>query len=130
MGYKTWYNNHALKHEMIMKKLSHLSYHDIIEYFRYDNMIHCEPEFCPLYKENRKCHKIDDLNCFLCGCPNFRIYNQEFKKSGCAISSGKEKITSTGIHQDCSNCTIPHQNNFIEKVFKVTWKEIMKQTLS
>ena len=29
------------------------------------------PEECPYYSRATKCHDLDDLNCFLCTCPNY-----------------------------------------------------------
>ena len=45
----------------------------IIEYFKYDNMKKNEPDFCPLYNLNKKCHEMEDLNCYLCACSYFRF---------------------------------------------------------
>ncbi len=129
MSYKQWIEKHSLKHKKIMDKLDLLNDDEIIEYFRYENMVKKEPDFCPLYKNNKKCHNIDDLNCYLCGCPNFRITDT---KSYCNINSkyGSKTIGKDGFeHQDCSKCLIPHKETFIKKYFNRSWKNIMKNTI-
>ena len=129
MSYKSWLDKHAIKHKKIMEKLSHLSDDEVIEYFRFENMVLKEPDFCPLYKDNKKCHNIENLNCYLCGCPNFRLTNI---KSCCDINSknGKSIKDKDGfIHQDCSECIIPHNEIYIKKYFNKNWKEIMKDVI-
>ena len=128
MSYKSWYENHSIKHKKIVDKLSHLSNDEIIAYFDFDNMVKNEPEFCPLYKQNKKCHDIDELNCYLCACPNFRVGKQ---KSSCAINSkyGDKIIAKDGyIHQDCSACAVPHSAIYTKKVFDKNWQKIMNKT--
>ena len=129
MSYKSWFEEHAQKHKNIINKINHLSDDEIITYFEYKNMIQKEPDFCPLYKDNKKCHNMEDLNCYLCGCSNFRLTNI---KSYCNINS-KYGSTIQGkndfIHQDCSNCQIPHSKFFIKKNFNRDWKTIMKDVL-
>ncbi len=129
MSYKSWFENHAQKHKVIIDKLQNLSDDEIIKYFRFDNMKEKELDFCPLYKDNKKCHDMEDLNCYLCGCSNFRLTDI---KSYCSINS-KNGSTIEGkdgfIHQDCSACTIPHKEKFIKKNFNRDWKIMMKDVL-
>ena len=129
MSYLKWFENHAKKHQTIIIKLQNLNDDDIVKYFRYDNMKENEKDFCPLYKENKKCHEMENLNCYLCGCSNFRLIST---KSYCDIKS-KKGSTIQGkdgfIHQDCSACTIPHQEKFIKKNFNRDWKIMMKDVL-
>ena len=80
-----------------------------------------EKDFCPLYDKNKKCHDIENLNCYLCGCPYFRVGK---KRSWCSIDA-KDGY----IHQNCSNCTIPHKIQFIKNNFDKNWKNIMKETI-
>ncbi len=133
MGYKSWFDTHAKKHKRIVDKLlkEGRSREEIIEYFLFDNMLKNEPDFCPLYKKNKKCHQIEELNCYLCACPNFRFNDEAtIKKSYCSINSkeGRELKTQNGIiHQDCSNCTIPHHKKYIQNNFSISWIEIMKE---
>ncbi|WP_026803992.1 hypothetical protein [Aliarcobacter lanthieri] len=135
MTYKEWFLQHSIKHQNILKKLEYKTKSDIIEYFKFENMIKSEQNFCLLYKENKKCHNIDDLNCYLCACPYFRFNDFGIKKensktiySFCSINSKKGSVFETEeyIHQDCSNCIIPHKKNFIEKNFDKSWLNIMR----
>ena len=90
---------------------------EIIKYFQYDNMVKKEIDFCPLYKDNKKCHDMEDLNCYLCGCSNFRLTNI---KSYCNVDSkdgGTIKGKDGFIHQNCSACTIPHKKKLYKKKF-------------
>ena len=136
MSYREWFDAHAAKHAAIVEKLSHLGDEEVIAYFRFDNMVANEPEFCPLYAENRKCHDMEDLNCYLCACPNFRFNDQGFRIeegktlfSTCAIESpdGDRYIGDNAIHQNCAGCIVPHRESYIRKVFSRDWKAIMKE---
>lgn len=138
MSYSSWVKSHGEKHKKIMEKLKDLSDDEVIEYFRFDNMVEKEPDFCPLYKKRKKCHDIENLNCYLCACPNFRFSDSGFREidgkilySYCSINSkdGKKAISQKAIHQDCSFCLIPHKEEFIRKVFKRDWFEIFKENL-
>jgi len=125
-GYKDWFEEHAIKHKKIMDKLTNLSDDAVIEYFRFDNMVENEPDFCPLYKEPKKCHDIKELNCYFCACPNFRLTP---KKSFCDIDSingGSIKSKNGFIHQDCSKCSVPHKEVYIKNNFDRNWKNSMK----
>ncbi len=136
MSYQDWMRKHNIKHKKIIGKLSSLNNDEVIEYFRYENMQKNEPNFCPLYAKNIKCHDMKELNCYLCACPNFRFKDEVgFKEidgkkmmSFCSIDS-KNGSTCKGenaIHQDCSNCEIPHNKKYIKKVFDRDWMKIMK----
>lgn len=128
MSYQSWHENHAKKHQKIIEKLSHLSNDEIVEYFNFSNMVQAEPDFCPLYKENKQCHEMENLNCYLCACPNFRVTKT---KSHCAINSkdgGSIKANDGFIHQDCSKCLVPHKKDYVKKNFLRDWKDIMSQT--
>lgn len=136
MSYKNWFQAHGKKHQAIMKKLTHLSDDEVITYFRFDNMLQNEPGFCPLYKENKKCHDMEDLNCYLCACPHFRFDDSGLKMtdektlySTCSIDSkdGAQFISDDSIHQDCSSCLVPHREVYIKKVFSRDWFKIMKE---
>ena len=63
-----------------MDTLTELSDEEVIAYFKFENMVKKEPDFCPLYKDNKKCHDMKELNCYLCACPNFRFDDEGFKK--------------------------------------------------
>ncbi len=135
MGYLKWFISHGEKHRKIIEKLKNLSEDEIIEYFRFENMVKNEPDFCPLYAKNKKCHEIKDLNCYLCACPYFRFDDNGLKeengkiiKSICAINSKDKSLSKHEniIHLDCSNCLLPHKKSFIKKHFSKDWFEIMK----
>ena len=136
MSYNQWFQEHAAKHRAIMDKLTHLSDQEIIEYFRFENMVVQEPTFCPLYADNKKCHDTEDLNCYLCACPNFRFNDKGFSKeeektlfSTCSIESpdGDQYISETAIHQNCAGCLVPHRESYIKKVFDRNWLKIMNE---
>ncbi|MDD2828337.1 MAG: hypothetical protein PHW18_02045 [Sulfuricurvum sp.] len=135
MSYKQWFDTHASKHRVIMDKLSALSDDEVIEYFRFENMVEKESDFCPLYAEQKKCHDTEELNCYLCACPNFRFNDAGFTLeegktifSICSIDSpdGDRFITDTAIHQNCTGCLVPHKENYIRKIFSRDWLNIMK----
>jgi len=140
MGYVDWFEKHALKHKKIVDKLIDrgLSKDEIIEYFEYENMCKEEIEFCPLYLKNKKCHDIDELNCYLCACPNFRFSDDGIKEvdtkmqySFCAIDSkdGRVGVYGDKIHQDCSKCGIPHSKEYVKKHFDYNWKVMMQKCM-
>ncbi len=135
MSYLSWFNKHAKKHKKLVEKLKSLGSEEIIEYFDYENISKKEPWFCPLFLKGKRCHDIESLNCYLCACPNFRFCDDGFGmkgskilKSYCKINSKNGKIFESGdqVHQDCSSCLVPHRVEFIKKVFKRDWKEIMR----
>jgi len=135
MNYSIWFETHGQKHKNIMKRLEALSDDEVIAYFKFENMVEKEPDFCPLYKENKKCHEMEDLNCYLCACPNFRFDDKGLSKEGsqvlyssCSIESkdGAQFVSDDAIHQDCSGCTVPHHVDYIKKHFSRDWFEIMR----
>jgi len=137
MTYEKWFEEHANKHKKIVNKLikKGLTKSQIIKYFDFENMVKNEPDFCFLYPENKKCHDMEELNCYLCACPNFRFNDNGFKKvdnntqfSFCSIESkdGKQALFGDAIHQDCSSCGVPHHKAYVEKNFDIEWKKVMK----
>lgn len=138
MGYKAWFDEHAKKHKKIVDKLLGLgkTKEQIVDYFDFENMVENENDFCPLYKENKKCHDMPKLNCYLCACPNFRFSDNGIEKvqdktkySFCAIDSkdGKQGVYGDKIHQNCSACTVPHAKSYVFKHFDLDWKKIMQK---
>jgi len=136
MSYSSWFQEHGEKHKKIIKKLSHLSDDELIEYFRFDNMVKNEPNFCPLYEQNKKCHENKELNCYFCACPNFRFNDEGFKDvegrklfSTCSIDSkdGSQYILEDAIHQNCAGCFVPHWEKYIKKNFTRDWFHAMKR---
>ena len=135
MSYSSWIEAHCQKHKIIMKKLADLSDEEVITYFRFENMVEKEPDFCFLYKDNKKCHEMEVLNCYLCACPNFRfddlgISTEDNKVlySTCSIESkeGAQFVSDDATHQDCSGCTVPHHEAYIRKHFSRDWFDIMR----
>ena len=135
MTYKEWFDQHARKHKEIVDSLGDLSDDELIEYFDFDNMKVKHPDFCPLYPKNQKCHDMEKLNCYLCACMHFRFNDNGIKKAGdktiysyCGIDSKNSSRfeNETSIHNDCSNCKVPHKKHIIEKYFSRDWKEVMK----
>ena len=136
MSYSSWFQAHGEKHKAIMDKLTTLSDDEVITYFRFDNMVQNEPDFCPLYKDNKKCHDNSELNCYFCACPNFRFDDNGFRKqegktlfSTCNIDSkdGSQYISDDAIHQNCAGCFVPHSEAYIKKNFSRDWFEVMKK---
>lgn len=139
MGYLDWFNAHAAKHKKIVQKLANLDKDQIIDYFEYENMKLKEPDFCILYAKDKKCHDIENLNCYLCACPNFRFNDNGFNSkdgnlilSFCAINSkdGAQIVSKNNIHQDCTKCTVPHLKEYVQKHFSLDWSEIMCECAS
>jgi Zn-finger protein len=136
MSYKQWFDAHAAKHAAIMEKLTSLSDSAVIEYFRFENMVVNEPSFCLLYAENKKCHEVENLNCYWCACPYFRFNDSGFStKEGrtlyslCSVESkeGAQFLSDKSIHQDCTGCLIPHQENTLKKDFNRNWRTTMEK---
>jgi len=134
MRYRTWFKNHGKKHQAIMRRLTHLSDEEVIAYFRFENMRQAEPDFCPLYAKNTPCHPMENLNCYLCACPNFRFDDRGMREvegkrlySICGIDSkdGAQYIGDEVIHQNCSGCLIPHHEHYIRTHFDRDWFAIM-----
>jgi hypothetical protein len=135
MSYSSWFQAHGEKHKKIIKKLTHLTDNEIIQYFRFDNMVKKEPNFCPLYKDNKKCHDNESLNCYFCACPNFRFKDEGFKIieeqtlfSYCSIDSkdGTQYKSKESIHQNCAGCFVPHSEAYIKKHFNRDWFKAMQ----
>ena len=136
MSYKKWFKEHAQKHSAIMRSLTHLNHAEVIEYFDFDNMRVKHPDFCPLYEQNKKCHHMEKLNCYLCACMHFRfddnginIKNGKTCYSYCSIDSKNHKLfkDDKSIHNDCSACKVPHKHHVIEKYFDRDWSVVMKE---
>jgi HJR/Mrr/RecB family endonuclease len=139
MTYLEWFESHANKHQKIIKTLTHLSDDEVIDYSIYENMQKNHTDFCPLYKENKKCHEMEELNCYFCACNHFRFSDSGLRKKGSKIlyslcnidaKEGREFESNNAIHQDCSACLIPHKRSVIKKYFSRNWQEVMAQTIS
>lgn len=134
MSYEQWYKTHAKKHADILRGLSDLSQDEVIEYFDFDHMKIKHPDFCPLYPKDQKCHNIERLNCYFCACMHFRfddngvdIEGDQTIYSYCSIESknSAKYETTDSIHNDCSNCKVPHKPHVIKKYFDRDWEKVM-----
>jgi len=136
-SYASWFKDFGDKHHLLTQRLikEGLNQEEIIKYFRFENMVKKENDFCELYKTNTKCHEMEVLNCYLCACPNFRFnaspktVDKKIVHSTCSINSKNGALFEheNNIHQDCSGCKIPHQENYIKEHFSPKWTEIMKE---
>ncbi|MEF3191658.1 MAG: hypothetical protein K6347_03780 [Campylobacterales bacterium] len=140
MTYSAWMSAHQAKHRQIVAKLidEGCSQEQIIDYFSYESMRRNHPDFCPLYATATHCHEIEDLNCYLCGCPHFRYNDTGLERingqtllSRCAINcpDGALFVAGDQIHQDCSRCSLPHRIPFIRRHFDSDWGKIMANCL-
>ena len=136
MSYSKWFDEHSNKHEKIVTKLRKKAYtkEQIVEYFDFENMLIKESDFCPLYKEAKKCHDMESLNCYLCACPNFRFNDKGLKEdngskilSKCTINNGEKFVGDKVVHQDCSSCSVPHHKEYVLKNFDLSWQTIMSK---
>ena len=137
MTYAQWFESHSSKHARLTQKLlsQNLSQEEIIKYYRFENMVEKEPDFCELYKDNKKCHDMEVLNCYLCACPNFRftmspeVKDEKLIHSHCSIESKDGKIFEheNNLHQDCSGCQVPHHEAYVSNNFDISWDKIMKK---
>ena len=141
MSYFSWFNEHDQKHRQIIEKLKqkNLTDDEIIDYFKFENMIVNEPNFCLLYANKQKCHNLIYLNCYMCACPYFRFSDEGLEhkegvlvKSCCAINSKKaSRFMYEGVeHLDCSQCRVPHTKAFVQKHFDELWHKIMKNCVT
>jgi len=135
MGYKRWFIQHGEKHAEIVGRLADLSDDEIIDYFIFENMLEKETDFCPLYAKNKKCHDMKTLNCYFCACPYFRFDDDSLEvignkaiKSKCDIDAkdGSTIEHENVVHQNCSNCILPHTRGYIKQNFSRDWFEVMR----
>jgi len=137
MTYTEWETYDNNRRKLIINKLQAQgkSTIEIVDYFDFDNMKNKENNYCDLYKTNTKCHDIEKLNCFFCGCPYFKydddglsLENDKTIYSKCTINAikGSKFITDTAIHHDCSNCIIPHRPTFVYTKIDKYIKELNK----
>lgn len=107
---------HELANEIIEKKNK-----EVIDTYNYENQKKINPNGCICYQQDKKCHDIENLNCFFCYCPN---YDRTVKEGGCKIDSPKGKLIDNheGKIWDCSDCDFPHTKEnaikLLENLFK------------
>jgi len=80
---------------------------EIIDEWDFEIRKKLNPHGCICYEQDKKCHSVEDLNCFFCYCPN---YDRTVKEGACKINSPNAKYIngSDGKILDCSDCTFPH----------------------
>ena len=130
MTYQEWVKINDKKVDEILARLNLKTPEEIAKYFTFESMQKNEPDHCPLYKMNRKCHDTPDLNCYFCACPHF-IINETPKTSGkvtigstCAINSrfkgeffeNPDENNVVKIHCDCTKCFVPHKTSYVTKM--------------
>jgi len=94
----------------------------LVDGFDFDKRKKDCPNECPCYGENKPCHKMVDLNCFLCYCPEYDLNKSE---GGCKLGNpqGKGKwfvhaALPEGKIWDCSDCTHPHEKEVAKTYFR------------
>ena len=125
MTYTAWRSDFFNRRDALQRRLeqSGLSSAEVVNYFNYDNMHTAEPDFCPLYALNTKCHDTPKLNCYLCACPHFICSDEPlfaYTYSVCSINS-RHATTFTYdncVHCDCAHCTLPHSTSVALKHYK------------
>lgn len=137
MTYTQWFNEHSKKHKSILNLINPKTKDNIINYFTYENMRDNHNDFCLLYSTNTKCHDMQDLNCYMCGCPYFRFDDIGLEVSGniviyskCIKNLGSKFVSKNAIHQDCSSCEVPHNIKFINDNFDIDWSKMMSGVAS
>lgn len=126
---KSWRKKMTRRSGRLIRKLKRrgLSDRDILDFFIYDNLIHSEKRFCPLFASGQKCHifSADRLNCLGCYCPYFELTveekGSEIECGSCSVNSpAAQRFSSDGKVKilDCSMCVIPHQASTAMKVLR------------
>ena len=92
----------------------------IIEEYSFKNQKEKNPESCPCYTEG-VCHKLPEkeLICLLCLCPEYQV-ELRHEDGTCKIKSPLGKWFHHSSHPnrkiwDCSDCSIPHTKNYVER---------------
>lgn len=114
---KKWFLDFKKRRENIVRSGGLSSPGKIADYFTYTNMKNKHPDFCPLYKNEQKCHDMssNELICYFCACPyyDYEYYNEAKKEYGrCLINSRYGKRNRWG-YWDCTNCLLPHRRKFV-----------------
>jgi Zn-finger protein len=93
---------HELANEIIEKRID-----EFVDEWDFNTRRKIHPEECVCYRQNKKCHNIEELNCLFCYCPN---YIRTIKEGACKIESPKGKYIDNheGKIWDCSDCDFPH----------------------
>ena len=101
-----------------------------------------DPEFkphCPCYRAGKPCHdKVEDLNCFLCNCPNYETdlfypeTNGDILLGRCKANSQRGKYFPTPQFPevkiwDCSDCPAYHSPNIVLNHIQKNLPKIQEQ---
>jgi Zn-finger protein len=95
---------HELANEIIGKRIE-----DILGDHDFKKRKKSNPESCICYQQDKKCHNIEELNCFFCYCPE---YNRSVEGGSCKRESPNAKYINNkdgGKILDCSGCDFPHK---------------------
>ena len=123
MTYTQWFEMHESKHHHLTQRLikEGLNQDEIIAYYRFENMVEKEKAFCELYQTKTKCHEMEELNCYLCACPNFRFTEEPQKKRGNVFTPTALLILRTALFLNMRTISI--------KTVQVAWSLITKTIL-
>lgn len=87
------------------------------------------PNECPYYEKRTSCHNIEDLNCFLCICPE---YSSDKDEGGCKLNHQSGKWHSPYPYSqsrrvwDCSDCPFPHFPTYVEQYLRKNLEELKR----
>lgn len=117
MSYQFWFTAHGNKQQAIFA------------YFDFDNMVKAEPDFCPLYADNKKCYDLERLNCYLCACPLFRFSDQGIAEqddksvfSDCTVNS---KFGQACLAMAYIKIVRPAQCRIVKSMYDRDWFSIL-----
>ncbi len=108
---------HELAKEIIERRI-----HILLNEWNFEKRKVKHSDECVCYQQDKKCHDIEDLNCFFCYCPNYDMSAEEGK---CRINSPKAKYIDTpkGKILDCSDCGFPHKKEnakrFLRRIYRL-----------
>lgn len=124
-----WHLGFVKRREEIVKKYKLKTPEEITNFFRRSNLQEKEPDFCPLFKNNGKCHDIpdDQLICYYCACPFYDPFHYDKRKKEfgrCTINSKYGHRNKYG-YWNCSACTLPHNEKFVMRYLKGKTKEVI-----
>lgn len=100
---------HDLSKEIIEKRINKL-----IEEWDFERRKESNSEECICYKQDKKCHNIEDLNCLFCFCP---YYNTQLAEGKCNITSPMARYIDNhdGKILDCGDCDLMHRKENIKR---------------
>ena len=106
----------------------------IIDEYSFKNQKEKNPNSCPCYNGTR-CHDLPDekLICLLCLCPEYQV-ELRHDDGTCKIKSSLGKWFYHPAHPngkiwDCSDCSIPHTKDYVEKYLEKLGEEELKRLM-